>query len=100
VATLPVGVQGHLDRALAAPANQAARQHAGVVEHQKVGRLEQIRKIEHPPMLQALIHHQEPRGIPQPRRMLRDQLRRQVKIEQLRTADAVLAHLAGFLQEL
>ncbi len=79
-------MQGDLDGRGAAPADQTRRDHPGVVEHQEVARLEQVREVADPPVFERPIAgHQQPGGIARLGRALRDQRRRQVEGEQLGT---------------
>ena len=77
-------MEGDLDPRHAAPAEQPRRDHARVVEHEQIAGPEQRRQIAHAAILERrAADHQQTGGVPWPRRMLRDQPRRQVEIEQI-----------------
>ncbi len=85
--------QRDLDRHLAAPAEEAGRQDAGVVEDQEIPRAQKRRQVAHHRLAQwPAVHQEQPRCVARPDRRLRDQLGRQLEIEQV---DAHGAPVAG-----
>jgi len=68
-----------------APAGQPRRNHAGVVDHQRIAGIEQIRQIANAPILQRATrpHHQEPRRVSRHGRPQRYALGRQLEVEQI-----------------
>ena len=77
--------QGDLDRHRAAAGEEAGRQHAGVVEHQQVAAVAAGPAGRAPAVSRngAVVDQQQPRGVARPDRCLRDQLGRQVEVEQV-----------------
>jgi hypothetical protein len=66
---------------------QPRRDHLGVIHHQRVARLQQLRQLAHAAVfhfgLAARPHQQQPRGVARRDRPQGDPLRRQVEIEQV-----------------
>ena len=65
-------------------AEQAGRQHAGIVEHQTVARLQILHKIAEMAVLQrarAAVHDHQPGCVARLNRRLRDQLLRQIVVK-------------------
>ncbi len=77
-------MQSDLDARLSTAAHEPRRDHPGVVEHQQIARAQQLGQIPHAAVLECpLADDQQAGGIARPRRMLRDQLLRQVEVEQI-----------------
>ena len=70
-----------------AAARQPRRDHLGVVDHQRIAGIEQVRQVAHALVRKlrraARPHHQQPRRIARRNRPQRDALGRQVEIEQV-----------------
>ena len=78
-----VAVERHLDRRRAAPAVQAGRDDAGVVEHHHVARPQQMRQVQDLPVGEPVADGEQPRRVARLARPAGDQLPRQCEIERV-----------------